>query len=683
MGTHPFRQARQRDSTTTMRQIHRVLLFLMLALAPLMALAQASIFGSAEEPLAPDVAFMATLDKVGPDTLEIGFAITDEYYLYRDKTHFRVSELRAGDTLLPTSALKLGEPETSPADIIHDDFFGEMATYRGNASYRLPYTLSLEETPKGPIELTLDVEFQGCADIGLCYPPTTTVLFTSLPAAATVESETAVDKEAVKEPSVEEPSVEEPAVEEPLVDTAGDSARSEAPLLSEQALSEQDRLSRQLGQQSLWLNALAFLGLGLLLAFTPCVLPMVPILSSIIVGQGEIGARRAFLLSLVYVLTMALTYAVLGVFTGLGGYNVQAFLQNPWVLSVTAVIFVLLALAMFGAYELQLPGSMQARLSEISQRQKGGRVGGVIAMGFLSTLIVGPCVTAPLAGALIYIADTGNAMVGGVALFALGLGMGAPLLAIGTSAGHLLPKAGAWMERMRHLFGFLLVGMAIYMISRFLDAGISMALFAVLAVVAGISLGATENLSGESGLVPRIGKALAALLAIYGVALLVGVWSGSTSYLRPLAAIAGSGSAAASDAGGGTLANATDDHALPFRRIKGLDGLEAALADASDAGQNVMLDFYADWCVSCKEMEAFTFSDDAVQARLANTLLLQADVTANDAADQALLRHFRLFGPPAIIFYDASGEELPAARLVGFMPADRFSEHLDTFLSGT
>ena len=418
-----------------------------------------------------------------------------------------------------------------------------------------------------------------------------------------------------------------------------------------------------------------FFGFGLLLAFTPCVLPMIPILSSLIVGRGDdMSTGRAFRLSLIYVLVMAVTYAALGVVVGLSGYNVQPLLQDPIVLSAIALLFVLLSLSMFGLYELQMPSALQATLTGWSNSQKGGEVGGVVVMALLSTLIVGPCMTAPLMGALIYIADTGNAAIGGVALFSLGLGMGVPLLLVGTSAGTLLPRAGAWMVRVKQVFGIVLLAMGIYMLSRFLPPSVTMALAGALALSSGVLFGATDTLTRESGGAQRFAKGVGLVVAVYGLALLVGAFSGGGSYTTPLGALAARG-----DGSGGAGA---EEHGLAFRAVKGPDGLALAVAEASASGRPVMLDFYADWCVSCKEMEAFTFTDPAVRAALGDAVVVQADVTANDAADQALLEQFGLYGPPGIIFYDAAGRELPGARVVGFVPAGRFAEHVTRAIGG-
>ena len=386
------------------------------------------------------------------------------------------------------------------------------------------------------------------------------------------------------------------------------------------------------------------------------------------------GTARAFQLSLVYVLVMASTYAIVGVIVGLSGYNVQAFLQNPWVLSVIAALFVVLSLSMFGFYELQIPVRMQEKLTKWSNKQGGGQVSGVAAMGFISTLIVGPCITAPLAGALIYIAKTGDAFIGGAALFALGLGMGAPLLLIGTSAGKFVPKAGAWMNAVKHVFGIIMLGMAIYMISRFIPSTITMALFGVLALFSGIYFGATDTLTKESSGWQRFGKGFGLVVLLYGLALLIGALSGGGSYTTPLRGIASSGK------GGEQVENSKH---LAFAPVKSVAQLNAIVAQASQDNRPVMLDFYADWCISCKEMEAFTFTDNRVQALLENAIVIQADVTANDDLDKELLKHFELFGPPGIIFYNTDGDEIRSARVVGFMAAGKFGDHVERHIGNS
>jgi thiol:disulfide interchange protein DsbD len=424
---------------------------------------------------------------------------------------------------------------------------------------------------------------------------------------------------------------------------------------------EQDRLARLLGEQR-FLAIPAFFGFGLLLAFTPCVFPMVPILSSLIAGQGaSLTRRQAILLSIIYVLAMAATYTVAGVLAALLGQNIQAWFQNPWVIGLFSGMFVLLALSMFGLYELQLPAYLQHRLAELSNRQRGGQFAGVAIMGFLSALIVGPCVAPPLIGALTFIAVTGDLGLGAAALFALSLGMGVPLLIIGASTGHWLPRAGHWMERIKTVFGVLLLMVALWLLERILPAAASMVLWATLLIVTATYMGALQPVVHGAPVWRTLVKGLGLVLLIYGILLLVGVAAGGRDALQPLRGV-------------GLIANTGGAPALPFRRVKTVADVDQALRAAG--GRPIMLDFYADWCVSCKELERYTFVDPAVRAALANVITLQADVTAHDAADQALLKRFGIIGPPTILFFSPDGREHRDHRVVGFMEAEPFNERL-------
>lgn len=410
-----------------------------------------------------------------------------------------------------------------------------------------------------------------------------------------------------------------------------------------------------------------FFGIGLLLAFTPCVFPMIPILSSIIVGQGEgLSTKRAFLLSLVYVLAMALTYTLAGVLAGLFGANLQAAFQNPWILVSFSALFVVLALSMFGFFELQLPASLQAKLANVSNKQRGGTLTGVAIMGLLSALIVGPCVAPPLAGALIYIGQTGDALLGGAALFALSMGMGAPLLLIGTAAGKYMPRAGGWMDNVKAIFGVSLLAVAIWMLTRVLPDMVSLLLWALLAIASAVYLGALEN--AQTGW-QKLSKSFGVVLLTWGLFLLISAASGGHSALKPLAHLT---SASATGASQPTLA---------LSKVNNIAELNAALTLAQQQNKAVMLDFYADWCVSCKEMESFTFSDAQVQHRLNDMMLLQVDMTNNTEEQQALLKQFSLVGPPAILFFNPDGQELRSLRVIGFMDAAKFAKQLDQIRS--
>jgi len=512
------------------------LLFLLLALAA--GSAQAA---SPADLLEPEKAFRISARVLDERTAEVSFVIADGYYMYRDKFRFAAQP-----------GAKLGAAELPAGERRKDEFFGEVETYRKRVAIRIPVQ-SADGT------LRLSVTSQGCADVGVCYVPMDSQV--SLRLAAFPGGSGASDRGTVGG----------------LVELAGRASDLEMAQLFESG--------------SLALVLASFLGLGLLLAFTPCVLPMIPILSGIIAGEGvRIGKRRAFLLSLAYVLGMAVTYAGAGAAAGWSGTYIAAALQNAWVLLALALVFVVLALSMFGLYELQLPGFLRHQLQSAQGRLTGGRIGSVAAMGAFSALIVSPCVAAPLAGALLYIGQTRDVALGGAALFVMALGMGVPLIAVGVSGGALLPKAGPWMRHVLRFFGALLLGVAVWVAW------------------------------------PVIGPALSPA-----------------------------------------------KEATPFVRVDSVAQLEEKLRAP---GRPVMLDFYADWCVSCKEMEAFTFSDPRVKAQMERMLLLKADVTANNEEHKELLRRFRLFGPPGIIFFDENGKEIRGLRVVGYQDAERFLKTL-------
>ncbi len=429
--------------------------------------------------------------------------------------------------------------------------------------------------------------------------------------------------------------------------------------------SEQGRIAAALGSASLAWTALAFVGFGLLLTFTPCVFPMVPILVGFISGgraDGP-GTPRAALLSAVFVLSMALVYALVGVAVGLTGASLQAWFQQPWVIGVFAAVFVALALATFGLFQLQTPSGLRHLLERHTQRL-GGSVHGAVLLGMTSAVIVSPCVTPPLIGALLYIAGTGDPVTGAVALFALGIGMGIPLLLVGAFAGHLLPKAGAWMQPIRIALGIGLLAVAVWLLQRILPTPVTMVLWAALLVGTGVQLGALSGAAARP--LQRVWKAAGLVLVFYGALLLVGAAGGGHSVLQPLRGVFPGGEKA--------------PVATRFRAVDGLEGLRAALARARSDGRPVMLDVYADWCISCKELEAFTFPDRRVQRALEGVVLLRADVTANDAGDRALLQRFDLYGPPAILFFGPDGVERRGGRLVGFVGPEAFARHVERVL---
>jgi thiol:disulfide interchange protein DsbD len=610
---------------------------------PVAALAVlASILGggnSDDEFLDPDNAFALDSQVLTGQTLRLSWAIADGYYLYRDKFQFK---------LVGGKGVTLGDTEIPSGEVKRDKFFGTVEVFHQEAQA----TIRIERTQLEPTTLALEVGYQGCAEAGLCYPPITKRVTFNLPA---VPSDGDMAHKAVVTSSPKSSSAE------PVADDKSATAARAA----EGKLSEQDRIARSLALGNRWLVSLSFFAFGLLLAFTPCVFPMVPILSGIIAGQGDrITARRAFILSLVYVLAMALTYTFAGVVAGLFGHNLQATFQNPWLLGAFSGVFVLLALSMFGFYDLQVPTSWQSRLTHVTNRQQGGSLFGVAIMGILSALIVGPCVAPPLAGALIYIGQTGDAVLGATALFALSLGMGAPLLVVGTSAGKLLPRAGPWMNIVKSVFGVLLLGVAIYLVERLIPGWVTLLLWAALLIIAAIYMGALDYLQPAVSGWRRLWKGTGLVMLVYGVLLMVGAATGGHDVLRPLQNV----SLASNDG--------SESEQLAFKRVKGLQGLQAELKAASGAGKPAVLDYYADWCVSCKEMEKYTFSDPGVRAALANVVLLQTDVTGNDTQDRALLKHFGLFGPPAILFFGPDGVELTGYRVVGFMNAEKFRAHV-------
>jgi thiol:disulfide interchange protein DsbD len=565
------------------------------------------------ELLEPEKAFAFSARVLGPDAVEVRYVIAKGYYLYRDKFRF---------TMEPASASQ-GEPRLPAGKIKKDEFFGEVAVFRDEVRITVPVAPGGHD---GRIVLT--AVSQGCADVGVCYVPVEQKAELRLP--------------------------------------AGNGGG--APAAGVPGRLGEDALIAQLFHGEAWLLIVSFFGFGLLLSFTPCVLPMVPILSGIIVGRGHQMTRmHGLLLSAAYVLGMAITYAMAGVAAGMSGALLSAALQNPWVLGAFAMVFVVLALSMFGFYELQLPSALQSKLAGASGQMHSGHFFGVFVMGMLSALIIGPCVAAPLAGALLYISQSGDGLLGGTALFAMALGMGVPLLAVGASAGALIPKAGPWMESVKRFFGVLLLAVAIYLVSPVIPMAMQMMAWAALLILTGIYLRAIDPLPQGARGFARISKGVGIIALVAGMVYVIGALSGSRDVLQPLSGLRGV------SPGGNPAAPA-----VAFQRVGSVAELDAAVAAAK--GKTVMLDFYADWCVSCKEMERYTFTDPAVQSRLAGMVKLQADVTTGSVEHQALLKRFRLFGPPGIIFFDSAGNEIQGLRVIGFQSADKFSAVLDQAL---
>jgi len=605
-----------------------LLALLLFVAAPLAHAGFLDSLGGAKQPtfLPPDQAFGVQVLVRDADTLQANFSVTNGYYLYRDKIAFTSKDgaVKIKVLNLPRGEMK-DDPSFGQVEVFHNSFQAE---------------IELERIAGGAVSITLDATYMGCSEQGLCYPPINKALTVALPDAGT----------GMREPELTE--APPPSKIEPLPPSQ---------LKPQPTGDESSQIARLFADGDFWLIVSFFFGAGLLLALTPCVFPMIPILSGIIVGRGhKITHAHAFLLSLAYVLGMAITYAAAGVAAGYSGELISNALQTPWVLGSFAALFVILSLSMFGFYELQLPSALQSRLTDTSNKLHGGHLGGVFAMGALSAIIMGPCVAAPLAGALLYIGQTHDAVLGGTALFALALGMGAPLLLIGSSAGALLPKAGAWMESVKRFFGVMMLGLAIWIVSPVIPVAAQMLAWAALLIFSGIYLHALDPLSPQASGGRKLVKGVGILALLLGVAYLIGALSGSRDMLRPLGNLSRAGVEAPA--------------MLQFSRVHSVAELNERIAQAK--GKTVMLDFYADWCVSCKEMERFTFSDPAVQAKLKNTVLLQADVTANSEDDKALLKRFGLYGPPGILFFDANGGELGDFRVVGYQDAAQFLQSL-------
>jgi thiol:disulfide interchange protein DsbD len=595
---------------------------------------------SGDDFLPPEQAFRLSASAESAERVRLTWVIAPGYYLYRDRIK-ATGEAGHGS---------VGAPEFPPGQIKSDEYFGKQVVFHDELVVTLPVKRS-----GGDLDLALSVTYQGCAEAGLCYPPVTRTLTVQLPAA----SGGAAGGSA-------------PA-------SGGARGSGQAP---GSYVSEQDRLAALLTSGSLAAVLLQFFLGGLLLAFTPCVLPMVPILSGLIVGHGKsVTTSRAFLLSLTYVLGMAVTYTVTGALFAAAGKQVQAVFQQPWIIMLFAALFVAMALSMFGVYTVQMPGFIQTRVAQLSNRQRGGSFGGVAVMGMLSALIVTTCVGPVLVAALIVIGQTGDVLRGAAALFAMSLGMGAPLLVVGSSAGRWMPRAGAWMDSVKRLFGALMLALAAWMLARIVPARWTLLLFAIPAIAAAIVLwgfvpiaharrairdgtkGADNRRTYAASPALWLARGAAALVALYALALLVGAGRGADDPLQPLARRA----AAANEP--------------VFTSIASVADLTREVQAATAAHQAVMLDFYADWCTSCKEMQRYTFTDPGVRDALKSVRLLRADVTANSADDQALLHEFQIYGPPTIAIYDAQGHEHQEYRVVGYMKAPEFAALLHQALA--
>ena len=568
-----------------------------------------------DELLPAEQAFQFFATVKDDNTLRLNWVIAEGYYLYKDKIKLALSN---------TASVQLGEFKIPQGKPYHDEAFGQVQIFYNELSFDVPLTRSTTSSQA----ITLTAKYQGCAERGVCYPPMESKVELQLPKATQLITHS---------PTVTPTS----------------------------KLSEQDQIFQSLQNNSLPLTLLSFFGFGLLLAFTPCIFPMIPILSGIIVGQGDsVTPRKAFLLSLSYVLASALTYTAFGILAALFGSNLQTVFQEPWIIAVFSGIFVLLSLSMFGFYNLELPKSFQSKIHNSSDGHRDGSYIGAAIMGALSSLIVGPCVAAPLAGALIYIGQTGDVILGGSALFVMGFAMGSPLLLLGASAGSLLPKAGHWLNSTKAVFGVLMLAVAVWMLDRILPASIIMLLTASLLIIPAIYLRAIDPLTEMASGWHKLWKGIGLMMLIYGSLLLIGLSMGNSNPLQPLHGFS-NGRAAEHEQG------------LAFKKITSLTQLAQVLEQAHNNNQWVMLDFYADWCISCKEMEAFTFTDEKVKNSLSNFILIKADVTKNNIDDQALLTRFNLIGPPAILFFAPDKKERKNSRVIGYQDTNTFLANIN------
>ncbi len=590
--------------------------------------------------LDPDEAFKLQAELRSDRTVALHWEIATRYKLYRDKVSIGVEN---GNAQVQTPVLPKGISYTDPTS-------GEkIALYHDKLDVVVPVV-------KADGVFTLSAGYQGCSEDGLCYPPITKLFRVdpSKPGALLITGDQAGADTGAG-------AVVAGASVSPTKTTAV-SPKESAPD------NDLSLAKSTLAGGSLWKISLAFLAFGLLLSFTPCVLPMVPILSSIIVGEGNVTRRRSFLMALAYCLGMALVYTSFGVAAGLAGEGLAGALQKPWVLVMFSLLLVLLSLSMFDVYQLQLPVSLQNKLGKASGSLKGGRFVGVFFMGSLSALIVGPCVAAPLAGTLVYISQTHNVLIGGLALFSMATGMSVPLLLVGLSAGSLLPKAGAWMIGVKNVFGLLLIAVAIWMVSPILPESVVLLFWGVFAILCSVFIGVFDALSAKPSIALRFSKTFGLVLFVLGVLELVGAACGGTNVLKPLSQIYGSSSGAAEE-----------KEKVMFTPVRTASELDQALRSAR---KPVMLDFYANWCVACKEMDEFTFHDQKVMGQLKTMELLRVDVTANTDDDRALMKQFGLFGPPGIIFFDGKGKEIPESRIIGVLDAKAFFDHVTKFVMG-
>ncbi|NNC22997.1 protein-disulfide reductase DsbD [Salinisphaera sp. USBA-960] len=603
----------------------RIAYWLLLLLAACLVYSSTTL-AAEDQFLPPDKAFSYQKQVTDNGRIELRWQVADGYYLYRSRMQIEGKD---------ASIKKVKKPD---GKLIHDQYFGDQNVYNHDV------TVTIDPGQARQIDLT----WQGCAKAGLCYPPQHATL--DVPTDAGGGSTTASADKASEQASA--------------------ASQSQAPQTAAEAnhqSGDDQALVNRLAQGSIAWTLAVFFGLGLLLAFTPCVLPMVPILSGVIVGADARGLRGA-VLSLAFVLPMAVTYAVLGVAAALAGANLQAILQTPAVLGAFALVFVVLALAMFGVFEFQLPAALRDRLNRANENRRGGHIAGAAGMGVISAVLVGPCMTAPLAGALLYIAQSGDVVLGGLALLALGLGMGVPLLVVGTLGAQFMPRPGPWMNGVKAAFGFVLLATALWMISRVLPASVTLGLWGVLFIAAGLAIGCAVRRLGYSAGVGTVAAATGALvLGLWGGLMVVGAAGGAHDPMRPLTFL--------STGSGANATPASTDFNDRFQRVHDLASLKQSVGAAKQQDQWTLVDFYADWCVSCKVIERQVYGNAKVQKALANVNLVRPDITDNNQAIRKMMDAFDVVGPPTILFIGPDGQRYRSARIVGELDADAFLEH--------
>ena len=592
-------------SHTALRIIERMRIFIT---ALFFLLSSVSFAHTTQTPLAIDQAFQLTGTARDYQTILVHWNIAPGYYLYRDQLYFNIdkkSHVHIGEPLLPYDSFEKNLPG-----------LGKYQVYKDSVTVIVPVIDAKESTA------LLRVCFQGCSDFGYCYPPTTMMLPIN------------------------------------LADNYMQPVRGEEIIASDESSTEStSSIEKALGSSHLYILILSFLGFGLLIAFTPCVLPMIPILSSIIMGQDKITHVHSFFLALAYVLGMAITYAVAGLFFGLLGGSLQASFQQPWMIILFSLLFIAMALSLFGFYNLELPQSLRHKMAMLSEHQKRGSYIGVAIMGILSTLILSPCVTPPLVGVLSYIGQTGSAFTGFIALFSMGIGMGTPLLLLGAFGPKFIPKSGAWMNAVKNILGVFMLGVAIWMIQRLTSDFIAMLLWSALILGSAIAMGALES---ATNLKQRIIKSLGVLLFIFGIINIIGAFLGNHDPLKPL-----------------NIFKLEKQQYITFNTVTTLSEAKEQIAASARRGKPVMLDFYATWCAACKEMDNDTFANTDVKKALAHYTLIRADVTKNNANAKALEKYFNVVAPPTILFFDKNGNEIKTGRVIGALSAEPFLQHLE------